>query len=265
MDSCYIIIIITFACLFILIFNTSKFENFQIMNYIQMHNHLDNKYGNRILQNGYNGNGYTYNNGYMNNYTYHNGFMYNNRENNLPRLIGYIYSQDENNNETYQLYEMFDYKRGKLGYVYKDSKYQDRDSVLVVIDPKLYNGDLYDGAIVNIGPLGEPYVIKLYDIKNVGLGTRYMNKDFHDEMEGYGLLRPIDPGNILLEEDDKYFILYRQTLDPRRNRYNYYIKDKRGSLLELDNNKYKELDDGDMVLIPGKERHGKYILRVYNQ
>jgi len=254
MDRSYVII---FVCLLILYFTLCypTVEKFQRINYLQMHNYLDYKHGNGVMRHGFGNSSKRPSNRVPN--------VYNRNE---PNQIGYIYSQDENNNETYKLYEMHDYKRGRPGYVYKDSKYQDnRDAVLVVIDPNLYNGEeLYDGDVINIGLLNEPYVVKLYEIKSVGYGTRYSNKDYRDEMQGYGLLRPVDPGDGQIEEDDRYFILYRQSLDPRRSIYNYYIKDKRGSILELDDQKYKDLDDGDTLLIPGKEKLGIYMINKFN-
>ena len=251
MDKCSILFLVCLILLYITLCYPTV-EKFQRMNYLQMHNFLDTKYGNGVMRHGF-GNS---NRG--------KGRMQQNT--NEPKLIGYIYSQDENNNDTYQLYEMYDYKRGRPGYVYRDSKYQDnRDSVLVVIDPDLYNGDyLYDGDVINVSFDNQPFIVKLYEIKSVGLGTRYSNKDYRDEMEGYGLLKPVNPGDGQIEEDDRYYILYRQSLDPRRNRYNYYIKDKRGSLIELDDQKYKDLDDGDTLLIPGKERYGEYIVHRLN-
>jgi len=236
-------------------------ERFQRMNYIQMHNYLDNKYGSGLMRHGFEGN---YNPFYSDfrNRRFRHGYV----DTNVPKLVGYIYSQDEANNDMFPLYEMYDYKRGRPGYVYRDSKYgNDRDAVLVVIDPDNYEGDtLYDDDIVTVGLDKKPYIVKLYKIKNVGLGTRYTERDYRDEMQGYGLLKPVNTEDTVIEDEDRYYILYRQTLDPRRGVYNYYIKDKRGAIIELDDDKYKELDDGDMVLIPGKERYGEYQLEVYN-
>ena len=229
-------------------------EKFQRMNYLQMHNYLDYTHGNGIMRHGFDYPLYNTNK----DLTRNNESEYNTNE---PELIGYIYSQEEDNNDIYQLYEAYDYKRGRPGYAYKDSKYQDnRDSVLVTIEPDMYDGNsLYDGDIINAGFDNQPYIVKLYEIKSVGLGTRYANKDYNDGMEKYGLLRPVIPTIDMLEED-KYYILYRQTLDPRRSRYNYYIKDKRGSILELDDQKYKDLYEGDELLIPGKEKYGLYVI-----
>jgi hypothetical protein len=161
---------------------------------------------------------------------------------------------------------MHDYKRGRPGYAYKDSKYQDnREAVLVNITHDLYDGEyLYDGDIITAGYDKQPFVVKLYEIKSVGLGTRYANKDYNDEMENYALLSPVDPGDGQIDEEDRYYILYRQSLDPSRNRYNYYIKDKRGTILELDQ-KYKDLDDGDKISIPGKEKLGLYVVNPHDR
>lgn len=228
-----------------------------------MHDYLNSKYGNGVIRHGF-GNNNNYNPYYEAGYGmgFRRGVHPNIYDRNEPKLVGYLYSQDENDNEVYQLYEMHDYKTGRPGYVYRDSKYQDnRDSILVKIDQKQYVGDhLYDGDVVNIGLDNQPFVVKLYEIKTVGLGTRYTEQNYRDEMEGYALLKPVDAGDGALADDDRYYILYRQSLDPRRNRYNYYIKDKRGAILELDENKYKDLYEGDTVLIPGKERHGEYVL-----
>lgn len=182
---------------------------------------------------------------------------------NEPILVGYLYSQDTQNNDMFNLYKLFDYKRGKYGYAYKESKYRDDyESILTFIDPKKYNNsELYTDDVINITEANVPFVVKLYEIKSVGIGTRYKDKGYRDSMYEYGILRPNDPTQTVNVED-KYFILYRQTLDPRREQYNYYIKDKYGVLLELDNK--KSLDDGDTIMIPGKEQYGEYKLKVYD-
>ena len=272
--------IVLFVCLFLL-YITLCFpvvEKFQRMNYLQMHDYFDEKYGNgrqrhngTLMRHGFNSN--NSNNSLRNRWnSWWNKPRMDNNEimkrrydtTNTPKLVGYISSQNTNNNEVFQLFEMFDYKRGKIGYVYRDTKYQDnRDAILVDIDPKLYNGgSLYTGDVINIGLSKEPYVVHIYRLKDDGYGTRYENKNYNDSMEEYGVLNPVDT-TIQIDDADRYYILYRQELDARKNRYNYYIKDKRGLLIEFDE-KYKNLDTGDKVLIPGKEKYGEYVVNVYN-
>lgn len=262
MERKYIFLIVfSIACVVSIILYFT-IESFQRMNYLQMHNYLDYKHGNGVMRHGFPDNKNTY-------FGYNQGIRkgpisVNTR--NDPKLVGYLYSQDEENNDTFQLYEMHDYKRGRPGYVYKDSKYEDnRNAILVVIPPEQYNGDtLFDGDVVNIQYNNRPFVVKLYEIKNYGFGTRYESKDFRDEMESYGLLTPVDAGDGEIDKDDQYFILYRQELDSRKDRYNYYIKDKGGSIIELDDYKYEYLSNGDTLSIPGKERYGLYSLELYD-
>jgi len=255
-----------------LLFGNKVIETFQRMNYIQLHDYLDNIYKNgKNSMNEYspyrkrlNSNVSDPSVSLTGRYGYSNNSEFNLEEPkifnhvNQDRLIGYLYSQDTQDNEVYKLYEVYDYKRGRPGYAYKNSKdsYQ-MDEILVNIDPKKYSGDqLYDGDVVNITHEKKPFVVKLYKIKNTGLQTRYTSKDYRSDMYEYALLEPVNTGNVI-DENDKYFILYEQTIDPRRELYNYYIKDKRGILLDI-TDKPKKIYDGDTLLIPGKEKIGQY-------
>lgn len=249
-----------------LLFGKAIYEKFQRMNYIQLHDYLDRlynyapKYPYRLyhpptLQQptvsltgrlGYQDDG-LYNLS-TRRYTYAN----------QDRLIGYLSSEDLTNNDIYHLYEVYDYRRGRPGYAYKDSKSpSNRDSVLINIDPKSYDGDyLYDGDTINITYANTPFKVHLYTIKRTGLTTRYPTQDYRSGMYEYALLQPVNaPADI--EEEDRYYILYEQEIDPRRDQNNYYIKDKRGVIIEVDTNTRK-LYDGDTLLIPGKERYGEY-------
>jgi hypothetical protein len=219
-------------------------ENFQRMNYIQMHDYLNHQYNEPAISEGS-----------------YDPRSYN--ETNQPYLIGYIYSENFEENSVYPLYQIYDYSRGKWSYAYKDSKdNNNQEPIYVLINPKTYNDvSLSTGDTVKILPNNASYLVKLYDIKTTGLETRYHNKNYQDEMETYGLLRPIDD-NILLDQDNKYFVLYRQTIDPRRDVYNYYIKDNKGLIIELP--KTKSLENNDKILIPGKEKYGEYKLTVSN-
>ena len=185
-----------------------------------------------------------------------------------PVLYGYLTSQDEADNEMYELYELYDYRRGRNGYVYKDSKYDNnRETIYVSIDPKSYDGDiLYTGDVVTIGYNDKPFVVQEYKFKQGGFGTRHSELDIRDSMEGYGVLRPAAGANNhdTVREEDRFFILYRQEVDRRRSMFYYYVKDKRDVVIQLDKNVYKDLQDGDTVIIPGKEKYGPYTLSVYN-
>lgn len=187
---------------------------------------------------------------------------------NNPVLYGYLKSHDDLDNEIYELYELYDYRRGRNGYVYKDSKYENnRESIFVAIDHKSYNGDtLYTGDTITVGYKNKPFVVQEYDYKNRGFGTRYNETDIRDEMDGYGILRPLGAANNHTDvmEEDRFFILYRQELDRHRGTFYYYVKDKRDVVIQLDKTKYKELYEGDLVTIPGKEKYGEYVLSVYN-
>lgn len=185
-----------------------------------------------------------------------------------PVLYGYLTSQDELDNELYELYELYDYRRGRNGYVYKDSKYDNnRETIYVSIDHKSYTGDiLYTGDVITIGYKNKPFVVQEYKFKQGGFGTRHGELDVRDSMEGYGVLRPTEDANNhdVVREEDRFFILYRQEVDRRRSTFYYYVKDKRDVVIQLDKNVYKDLQDGDTVLIPGKEQYGSYTLSVYN-
>lgn len=246
-------------------------EGFQRMNYIQLHNFLDQSYNypyyGYVQSSPYRkhkGDDYnkpttsiTGRRGYsdlfpvLNTYDGYGGY-------NVDRLIGYLYSQDEDDNEVYELYEVYDYRRGRPGYAYKNTKDSYfRDSILVKIDPKKYNGDyLDDGEVVNITYANKPFVVKLYKIKRTGLGTRYRSRDYRSGMHEYALLEPVNPPTDIAEED-KYYVMYEQEIDPRREQYNYYIKDKRGIIIELTKRPTKYYD-GDTITIPGKEQYGEY-------
>jgi hypothetical protein len=187
---------------------------------------------------------------------------------NNPVLYGYLKSEDDMDNELYELYELYDYRRGRNGYAYKDSKYQDnRESMFVSINHKSYNGDvLYTGDVISLGYNNKSFVVQEYEYKNRGSGTRYKESDIRDEMEGYGILRPLGDANNhdSVREEDRFFILYRQEVDRRRGTFYYYVKDRRDVLIQFDKKKYKDLQNGDTVDIPGKEKYGKYVLSVYD-
>jgi hypothetical protein len=163
---------------------------------------------------------------------------------------------------------MYDHKRGRNGYVYKDSKYENnRESVYVTIDHTSYNGDtLYTGDTLSLGYNNKIFIVQEYEYKNRGVGTRYNDLDIRDAMEGYGILRPLSSANNhdVVREEDRFFILYRQEVDRHRGTFYYYIKDKRDVIIQLDKNVYKDLYDGDLVTVPGKEKYGQYTLSVYD-
>jgi ribosome-associated protein YbcJ (S4-like RNA binding protein) len=183
---------------------------------------------------------------------------------NQDRVIGYLSSQDLSDNTVYTLYEVYDHRRGRPGYAYMESKDYFRDSVLVNIDPKKYSGDyLYDGDVINITPANVPYVVKLYTIKQTGLSTRGYTRDYRSEMQEYALLEPVVP-NPTMTDDDKYFVLYEQEIDPHRQLNNYYIKDKRGIIIEI-TTKSTKLYDKDTIMIPGKEQYGAYKITVLDR
>jgi hypothetical protein len=249
------------------LFGSSLTERFQRMNYIQLHNYLENAYSYpRSMfyspyrsyiptSNEYPTVGLTGTRGYHDDY-----LSYPQQSYNPDRLVGYLYSEAEDNNEVYKLYEVYDHRRGRPGYAYKATKYpNNRDSILVNIDPKTYSGDyLYDGDTVDITYEKIPFTVKMYQIKQTGLGTRYTNKDYRSGMHEYALLEPVDPG-ANVDEEDRYFILYEQEIDPSRQLNNYYIKDKRGIIIEVSNK--EKIYDGDTLLIPGKEKYGEYSVK----
>lgn len=260
----------------VLLFKRNIIETFQRMNYIQLHNYLDQSYNNRIYDTNYI---YPYRKyipettetptvsqtgrvGYDADYIVDNIVSsYDGFYGNEDRLVGYLASEDTTNNDIYKLYEIYDHRTGRPGYAYKATKEPtNRDPVLINIDQKSYSGDyLYNGDIVNITYEKKPYVVTLYSIKSTGIGTRYPSQDYRSGMQEYALLEPINPG-IIVDENDKYYILYKQEIDPRRQLNNYYIKDKRGIIIEIDTNN-KTLYEGDTVLIPGKEKYGEYSVK----
>ena len=268
-----VFLILTCIIAVVYLFGRQVCEKFQRMNYIQMHNYLDSLYSN-IIPSRYNYSPYrntipaspeipsvglTGRMGYIQSpvITSSGGGYHSNPD----RVVGYLYSQDTNDNDIYELYEVYDHRRGRPGYAYKTSKEPyNRDALLVNIDHKSYSGDyLYDGDVVNITYENKPYVVKLYTIKSTALGTRYQNMDYQSGMREYALLEPVNPMAVV-DDADKFYILYEQELDPSRQLNNYYIKDKRGIIVEIDT-KQNKLYDGDTILIPGKERYGEYSLK----
>lgn len=274
MEDTHILILFSIIILLIVFVLCKKcVENFQRMNYIQLHNYLERK---QHVADKYNSNPNPYrhtihhdvhepttsltgrssysSDPYVNIYNGYSGY-------NADRLIGYLQSEDTDNNDIYELYEVYDYRRGRPGYAYRDTKSpSNRDSILVNIDFKQYSGDyLNDGDVVNITYRKVPFVVKLYKIKQTGLETRYHERDYRSGMHEYALLEPVNP-LVDVDEEDRYFIMYEQEIDPRRSLNNYYIKDRRGIIVELSDRSTK-FYDGDTILIPGKEKYGEYAVK----
>lgn len=63
--------------------------------------------------------------------------------------------------------------------------------------------------------------------------------------------------------DDTTYVLYKRTIDYRRDQNQYIVRDANDVVIELSKN-YMSLSSGDLITIPGKEGKGKFVVDLYS-
>lgn len=99
-------------------------------------------------------------------------------------------------------------------------------------------------------PLGDP--VPANTLKVTSLNVDVINPGFSQS----GVLTTTD------ETDDTILNLFRRPISPRNELWEYYVEDKDGFRIKLQET---YLEDGDIVAsVPGKEAKGSWLVRMYS-
>lgn len=214
-----------------------------------------------------------------------------------PLLVGIIYTKQEDNDKTYNLYKNIDERNNT--YLYYIKIKQDCGNYIY---KQIYSGNqqLFNGMEINIpNHNNNPYIIQLYDNAQCGqhmnsqqqcitpltipmptraltncrscntnpAGRHYLCKDCW-KSRGTRYDESLIPWNNVGyiyqtngSKHDKFYNLYEKSLDSSRNNYKYYIHDVRQDVkVELNDEQY--LDNEQDIKVNGKS--GNYKIHRYD-
>lgn len=198
-------------------------------------------------------------------------FFENLNERRQPRLVGIIYTKQEDNDKTYNLYENIN-DNNEYSYYIKILK-RTGDYIL----KRIYSGpiSLNSNQEINIpNHNNNPYIIQMYEnnetncrscqinpagrhhiCKNCwnSFGTRYDESSIPWNNVGYIYK--------LNGKRDRFYNLYEKQLDSKRNNYRYYIHDVKQDVKIMLNNK-DQIYKNDDIEINGKK--GNYKVYKYD-